>query len=696
MTDTAYDESGQPVSGTFAPIEKTVKAEVKAAKEYTERVQSADRIKRWDRYYGKPYGNERAGRSKYVSKDIMETVEWILPSLMSTFVSSDPKVAIEIEGQPPVVGKAIMEKIQQDLNDDDERSLYILFYQWFKDALVSDTAFVTQSWQFETFLEEMVLPRASTQQMADITGSPNSTLVAYTDNMDGSYSDVEIAVERVVKNRLNVDNIPHWDVLVSENAKYINDEFGKGYKATVTLDYLERVNEEYTEGEEPFFDNLDRLNKFAGKKSDGFDDSEKSNYMGEEESSRTDVIPGAELDDEELDPKTQLELVQWYDRIDIDGDGKLENVRCWLAEGEVLLRYEENVDDAIMISALSPIIDCYKMFGIAYSELIIDIQNLNTMIMRRILDNFDFSTLGRTFVRPGGAVPVKEMLDQIPGDVLFVDPGAVSIEYPKPFDGRALQLMEYVNQIKENRTGSTRYTQGTDAESLNKTVGGISMLQQASQKRIDMIARLFAETGLRDLYKKCVILYRNNLSEPFTVTVDGRPVTVNPDQLQGRIKCKANLGIESQIGMMEAQRIQQIFAFLVQINQMFPGIISPEQIHNMAVEYVANMGKKQPENYVAVIQQFGQSLQQAQQKTEQMRNFEMQLKQQEMQIKWAEVEIEAKKLGVDMQEIASNFEGRMATKEMDISQRQQSDMLNFVAEMAKINSQPKVVPAGAK
>jgi len=678
-------KSGMPIKSLFSSIEDTVVDEIKKADDYVKQLQSDNRTKNWDRYYGKPFGNEKKGRSKFMSRDVIETVEWIMPSLMSTFVSSDPKVEITIEGQPPIVGKALMEKIQTDLNDDDERSLYILLYQWFKDALVSDTAFISEGWNTLTKTSQVRFPQANYQQLQLIIEQPDMELQEYTDNGDGTYSDIDVDVEDVVESSLIVENLPHWDVLVSKDAKFMNDEYGKGYRSKVTLDYLLRVNRDYKEEEgKNFFTGLNKL-KYYLQNDRSIDNSEYSSYMdGAEDTSGVQsaysIFDGM---DDKLDPKQTLSIVQWYTRVDINNDGLLEDIKCWVAEDEILLRWEENDDDAIMISALSPIIDCYKLFGIAYVDLITDLQNLKTMIIRRVLDNFDFSTLGRTFVKPGGKVPIRELLENIPGDTILMDPGKVETQYPQPFDSRILSLIEYIDGMKENRTGSTRYNQGTDADSLNKTATGMDMIQQAGQKRIDMICRLFAETGIRDFYKKCALLYRKNMREPFTVTILGEQIEVKPEQLQGKISCKVNLGVEAQIGMAEAKKIQAIFQFLATLNQIFPGIIGPEEIHNLAAKFVANMGNKNPDSYVATMEEFIQSLKVNQEQAQKAQQFQQMIETEKIKTERMKVQIAAQKAGVDLKDVLLGNQTRIRTKQMDIARQTKADKLRFIADMTK-------------
>src|SRR5690625_2399127 len=49
---------------------------------------SSERAAALDHYHGRPYGDEREGRSSVVSKDLSETVDWIMPAIMRVFLQS--------------------------------------------------------------------------------------------------------------------------------------------------------------------------------------------------------------------------------------------------------------------------------------------------------------------------------------------------------------------------------------------------------------------------------------------------------------------------------------------------------------------------------------------------------------------------------------------------------------------------------
>ena len=89
---------------TWDEIELEVLHEIDAASKYIQQDRAPDRTTRWDRYYGRKLGNEVKGRSKYIDRTLMDTIEWMMPYLVRQFASGDPKVEIEIEGQEPWVG----------------------------------------------------------------------------------------------------------------------------------------------------------------------------------------------------------------------------------------------------------------------------------------------------------------------------------------------------------------------------------------------------------------------------------------------------------------------------------------------------------------------------------------------------------------------------------------------------------------
>ena len=684
------DSSIDPSDKKWDDVERIVVDEIGKAKKYVETNISSDRQKRWNRYYARKHGNEKRGRSQYISRDVMETVEWLMPGLVRTFLTGDPKVEIYIEGQDPIIGKALMIKINEDLAYDDESSLFFSDYVWMKDALISGTAVQKIMWAKDYDFIKKTFGRLSTEQMVQLDGDEDVEMLDWEEVQVSPYqsewSNVKTKIRRLRRNILDIIPVPYWEFIWAEDSRFLNDEHGKGHSTRVSIDYLRRMNKRYSDegSEEPFFKGLEKL--------------------------ESEILS---IDDEKDDitiGKTMVTLTEWYDRLDINGDGFLEDVICWCCTdypnesermqhedridqeeddkngpGGTLLRYEVNEDGFIGLSELRPIIDPYKMQGIAWVDMLTDLANLKTMVMRRILDNFDFVNLGRWFKKPNSQVNLRQLYDHVPGDVIEGELGVdIQKEPVQPFDSSALTLMEYIDRIKEERTGQNRVNQGYDTASANQTATGISLLQSAAQKLTGLVERTFAETGFRDRYRKAAILYQKNITEPFSVKVNGRDITVNPEQLQGKVKTCVNMAMEAQTGYDDAQKIERMFSFLIQINQQYPGLITPQQIHNLAAKYVTALGFNQVSDYISDLQAFVQSVQQAIATNQKQVQLQTQIAVQSSQndalaakVKEAELQLKAQDLNLDYQSDQAEEQNKLIMKQMDIEQKDRSDQLDF-------------------
>lgn len=648
---------------TWDELEHTSGQELDNAIRYTREILAPERMEKWDRYYGRNLGNEKKGRSQYMSRDLLETIEWVLPTLIRTLASGDPKVKLTIKGQEPWVGPALMRKIYEDLSADSQGSLFTVFYQWFKDALVSGAAYAKPFWEIEEDQSEETLSAVTQEQMDQLAQEPNVEVKSASVTPGIGYSDVKVNIRTLRRNQLVCENIPNWEFVASKRTRNINDEHGKGQVTYVSMDYLRRVNRARTEQDgELFFVHLDEVAATSQTAPDEVSsadnlNAERDSYMGYErlnEYDDTETFEGG---------KAIVQLAEWYTRLDVDGDGFLEDCVVWIANGK-MIRYEINEEGFVPISAISPIIDCYKLTGLSYADLIIELQNLKTVLFRRILDNYDYQNAGRWIVRPGAQVDVKALLDNIPGDVIRANPQDIQNDAPTPFHPQNLSILEYIDSVKENRTGSTRYNQGTDASSLNQTATGIQMIQSASMQRIEQVARIFAE-GLKDFYQKSAMLYQKYSKEPFEANVKGQKVVVTNEMLQGEILARVDMGVEAQVGQAESAKLERLAGTLTMFNQQAPGLFGPEEVHNLAIKYTAAMGYMNTEDFVAPADKFAQGLQQQQQQQQAMMQMQQQQLAMQQQMDQMKIQIDMKELELKQMTETGKRQTELAKIEMD-------------------------------
>lgn len=670
---------------TYEDIEHLVDIEIQAAEEY-KLTRSDKREKSWDRYYGRPLGNEVKGRSKFITRDMMDTIEWMMPYFIRTFVAGDPKIEIEIKGQESWVGKALMDRIQIDLGEGTP-NLFLIFYQWFKDALVSDTAFVKMAWDLDQEDVSTEFDELPPELLQQLVSDPDVTITNGGEMSMGSggisFKNIKAKIKKTIKDSIYSENIPHWEFLVSPKCRGVNDEYGKGHKTEVTVDYLKRINRAFTEGKKPYFKNLDKLESGQSKSETDINNSEKTSYMSDADQINID-------DSTEKGAKSPVTFIEWYTRIDVDDNGYLENIVCYMGNGH-LLRWEEDKDGFIPFAALSPIIDCYKFFGISYADLLIEIQNLKTMLFRRILDNFDFQNSGRWLKDPNSAIDTHALLNNIPGCVITGKVDGLKDISPQPFNPVSLSILEYVDTIKENRTGITKYNQGQDSDSLNKTARGIITIQNAAMQRLELIGRLFAELGLKDYYRKVAMLYQKHMRQPFQAKVLGQDREITPDMIQGRVITRVNMGVAASVGAEEAQKIEHMLGVLFKLNQYFPGLLTPEKIHNLSKRYITSLGFKDADDFIEDAQSYLQKAQQQQKEQSEMQQMMMELqkkfKEMELQIKAQDVQVKSQKVQQDGQIATAKLkqEGEIATAEIqselaiaraDVAQKERDSRLD--------------------
>ena len=683
----------EPTAMTWDEVERAVGTEADSAIRYCRDTLSPGRIEKWDRYYGKPLGNEVKGRSQYMSRDLLETVEWIMPTLIKTLASGDPKIKLDIKGQPHWVGPALMRKIYEDLSADAQGSMFHVFYQWFKDALVSGSAYTKVFWEVEYEEKDHTIPVVSMQDFGQLEADEDIEVkkAAY---IPGGYSNVHLTIRQLRRDQLVTENVPTWEFVTSKRTRTMNDEHAKGHVTYVTMDYLKRINRAMTErDDEPYFVNLEEIEQTAGHLSGEVVnanslDSEKQSYMGYEKY-------GDQYEDGEAATglKSRVQLEEWYTRLDVKGTGYLRDVICWRANGK-LIRWEDNDDGFIPLATLSPIIDCYKFNGMSYADLVIELQTLKTMLFRTVLDNFEWQNLGRWFKTPGAKVDIKALLEGIPGDCVEVDPNSIRKETPQPFHPQNLALFDYIDGVKEQRTGSTKYTQGTDSGTLNKTAQGIQMIQAAAMQRIELIARIFAE-GLKDYYQKAAMLYQRNMRQPFMAKVNGEDVEVTPEMLQGKVLARVNMGVEAQIGMAETQRLERMAGTLQGFDKMAPGLFGPEEIHNLAAKYVSAMGYLDTEDFIAPLKTHIDKNTQMQEMQKQMQQMQLQMEQSaaqmeqmkmqgDMKMRAAKLNLDASKVQGDHQVDVAKVEEARIKAEADVQQKERDSERDYKLGLAKL------------
>jgi hypothetical protein len=256
------------------------------------------------------------------------------------------------------------------------------------------------------------------------------------------------------------------------------------------------------------------------------------------------TTPGDRWGDPTQDMSRRLVLFKesWI-RIDRDGDGIAE-LRRVCSVGHTLLSDEEA--DLIPIACFTSVIFPHRHLGISVYDLVKDLAQIKTAVTRGFLDNLYLQNNAEKIVDIDRVVDVNDFLTSRPGGIKRVqgDPNTVVTPLITPYVGQgALQGLEYLDSVRENRTGYTRSAQGMDSNSL-ATQTATGYMQQVSQSamRLEMIGRTIAETGMRDMFRLIHAITLKHASRDEKVKLRNKWVLVNPREWVRRTDMRISVG----------------------------------------------------------------------------------------------------------------------------------------------------------
>jgi hypothetical protein len=127
-------------------------------------------------------------------------------------------------------------------------------------------------------------------------------------------------------------------------------------------------------------------------------------------------------------------------------------------------------------------------------------------------------------------------------------------------------LLQYLDQVQAKRTGINEMSQGLDANILqNTTATAVAMVQNAAAGKVEMIARIFAETGIKDLFEKMLHLLCKYQDKARIIRLRGRYVSIDPREWENGFDLSINVGLgtgdkQQQMAMIAAvmQKQEQI------------------------------------------------------------------------------------------------------------------------------------------
>lgn len=542
---------------------------------------SNERAEALKRYFGEPYGDEVEGRSSVISKDVADAVDWIMPSLMRVFLSSDAPIKFNPVGP---------EDEEQSLQESDyvnhvimsENDGFLLLYDFAKDGLLLKNAYVkhwydeTEDVSHETYSGLMEIELVLLMQ--DLEADGDEIKVVGQSEEEGLYT---VKIQRTQKKgNVVIQVVPPEEIRVSNRcrasvntAPFVEHISGKTRSELVEMGM-----------KKDFVDSLPAWN-------------DTRNAYSSEAIHRDQVSDESQTQGTSIDRSMdEIEYKEAYLKVDVDDDGIAELRRVVIVGNQVPDGDEWNQEiDSIPFSSWTPNRIPHRHVGRGLNDDLADVARIKTQLLRLTLDNTYLLTNLEWIVneranlsdfmtsRPGG---LKRVTGQEP-----VDGSVRAVERPTIIQ-HVLPVLDYMDQVKESRSGIGRNMMGLDPDTLKKTTEGAARqaLQQANTK-IEMIARMLAETGLKDMVLAVHALLIKHGDKEKVVRLRNQWVPIKPTEWKERTDMSVSVGLGT--GSIEETRSNLMLMAQLQQQVAGAGIVTPKNVYNLAEKLSDQLGFKE-------------------------------------------------------------------------------------------------------
>jgi len=287
--------------------------------------------------------------------------------------------------------------------------------------------------------------------------------------------------------------------------------------------------------------------------------------------------------------------------VDYDGDGIAERRKITRIGSTIL----ENIEVShVQMAIWTPYILTHRFDGLSVADLVEDFQRAHTEIWRAQLDNLALANTQETVVLTDSQGNVKANID----DLLNRRPGGIIREFApgavRPYNERwqgleAMPMLEQMASSKENRIGYTRYSQGLDGQSLNKTATGVSMIMNAGQRRMKLMARILAECMVKPMFRGIFKTLTDYCMEPLSMRLTNKFVAYDPQEWRDGYDMSVNVGLGQGDEMQQSAFLQQMAQAQAMVagSPLGPKLITPKNIYNLQVRLAENAGFKNPNEF---------------------------------------------------------------------------------------------------
>lgn len=554
-----------------------VHAHFKNARSWTETYIDPERDDARDYYRGEPFGDERVGHSTVISRDVMDAVEWIMPTMIQVFHG-----ASRVGEYKPVT--------PDDLPAADQATDYFDHiynvdnpgfrnsYQVIKDGLVEKVGCWKHWWAEETRTETASYDGLTRDQLNLLAGDDDVEILEQESRVEPTSGQemFHVKLRRTVEEgRVRIVSIDPDDLLVSPQAEDMEDADFVGHWFERSRSQL--IAEEYDRAW------VESLPVMRGRRQRTV---QRDSDREPRETSRLET-------DEAQD---RVQILEAYVKVDYDGDGIAELRKVTLGGDISSMTLGDNEEiDELPVTAWSPIIIPHEFWGCSVADLITDIQLIKSTLLRQMLDNLYLTNEPEMEV-VWDEVNQEDALTREPGGIKRVRQPGMYNPLAVPFvAGAAFPMLEYLDAQRDGRTGVSQNATASSPDMLksHQSADAVNKVMTTAQQRIDLIARVFAETGLKPLMRKVLRLLVRHQDKERILRLRNQFVPMDPRYWNADMDVDVDVGKGT--GDDRVMRLMLLDLLGIQeraLQNPALGLVVPKNIYNLLERLVKRSGMR--------------------------------------------------------------------------------------------------------
>lgn len=521
-------------------------------------------------------------KSDMVSTDVRDTVMSILPSLMRIFTSSENicNFVARSEDQVPLAEQATDDVLYTFWEECDG---FLLLHNLFKDTLIEKIGIVKFGTTDEDQVRIKVFRNISAEQLQMV-------MQEYQEKADSGEVELLEAEQH--------PTIP--DVFKYAKVRYYNSVPRQFIEAVAPEDF--RIDRRATTVKKSRLTGSSVLLSASDVISKGYDRELVAQYVGNYDYYKVERMIRTPGIDASVVDRDLVEFGEYFIWIDSDEDG-VDELHLIHTLGDSYDVVSDEIVDYVQMAVFCGDPRPHTVVGDAVADLVKDIQQIKSHLLRGAIDSLG-SHMNPDLVVNEMMVNMDDVLADGIGRIIRTkgDPTNTVREFRSSFVGDSIfTMMAQLDLVRQSRTGVSEASKGVDPKALQSTnVLGIEQIVTGAQERIELIARILAETGFKDLMKGLLRESVNNPNPARTYELRGKWVQVDQSLFDENMRCRVNPSLgkgNDTTRMMALEQVRETQTMVMTTMGMVNPLVTIEQYQNTLQDQLAMVNIKDMSRY---------------------------------------------------------------------------------------------------